>query len=93
MSAQPDIERYLNHVADRFELRQHFRFGTRVVAATFDESTDRWTIETDRGDTFVAPWCVMATGSLSASRTSRMTIQETGSAPMAMRIGSSMSMA
>ena len=66
MSAQPDIERYLNHVADRFDLRRHFRFGTRVVAATFDEQSDRWIVETDRGARYTASWCVMATGSLSA---------------------------
>src|SRR5256885_15145169 len=66
MSAQPEIERYLNHVADRFDLRRHFRFGTRVVAASFDEHSDRWTVETDRGDHYTAAWCVMATGSLSA---------------------------
>ena len=66
MSAQPDIEHYLNHVADRFELRPHFRFGTRVTAATFDEDHDRWIVETDRGDRLEARWCVMATGSLSA---------------------------
>src|SRR5438105_10482995 len=66
MSAQPDIEEYLNHVADRFDLRRDFRFSTRVVSATFDESFDRWVIETDHGDRFTAAWCVMATGSLSA---------------------------
>src|SRR4051794_19498005 len=66
MSAQPDIERYLNHVADRFDLRGDFRFSTRVERATFDEASDRWVIETDRGDRYAAAWCVMATGSLSA---------------------------
>ena len=66
MSAQPEIEQYLNHVADRFDLRRDFRFATRVVAATFDETTDRWVVETDRGDRYTARWCVMATGSLSA---------------------------
>jgi cyclohexanone monooxygenase len=72
MSAQPDIERYLNHVADRFDLRRDFRFSTRVVAATFDESSDRWVVETDRGDRFAATWCVMATGSLSAPNVPRI---------------------
>jgi cyclohexanone monooxygenase len=66
MSAQPEIETYLNHVADRFDLRRSFRFSTRVTAATFDEDGERWTIETDRGDRITARWCVMATGSLSA---------------------------
>ena len=66
MSAQPQIEEYLNHVADRFDLRTSFRFSTRVTAATYDEASARWVVETDRGDRFTAQWCVMATGSLSA---------------------------
>jgi cyclohexanone monooxygenase len=66
MSAQPEIETYLNHVADRFDLRRSFRFSTRVTAATFDEADERWTVETDAGDRITARWCVMATGSLSA---------------------------
>ena len=66
MSAQPEIEQYLNHVADRFDLRRSFRFSTRVTSATFDGDRSVWSVETDTGDRFVAPWCVMATGSLSA---------------------------
>ncbi len=66
MSAQPDIEAYLNHVADRFDLRRHFRFSTCVTTAAFDETVDRWVIETDNGDRYTASWCVMATGALSA---------------------------
>src|SRR3954464_11455889 len=52
MSAQPDIEHYLNHVADRFDLRRSFRFATRVTSATFDEGAGRWTVETDAGDRY-----------------------------------------
>jgi cyclohexanone monooxygenase len=66
MSAQPEIETYLNHVADRFDLRRSFRFSTRVTSATFDASTARWLVETDTGERFDTQWCVMATGSLSA---------------------------
>lgn len=66
MSAQPEIEEYLNHVADRFDLRRSFRFSTRVTATTFDEERSRWIVETDAGDRLAATWCVMATGSLSA---------------------------
>lgn len=66
MSAQPEIEEYLNHVADRFDLRRSFRFSTRVTAATFDEEQGRWLVETDAGGRLSAQWCVMATGSLSA---------------------------
>jgi len=66
MSAQPEIERYLNHVADRFDLRRSFRFGTRVTSATYNEQEQRWLVATDTGDHVSARWCVMATGSLSA---------------------------
>ncbi len=66
MSGQPEIERYLNHVADRFDLRRSFRFSTRVTAASFDEASARWMIETDDGRRSTAQWLVMATGSLSA---------------------------
>ena len=64
-ATQPEILRYLNHVADRFDLRRDIQFETRVTAAWFDESTNRWTIQTDRGDTTSAQFCVQATGCLS----------------------------
>jgi len=64
-SAQPEILKYANHVADRFDLRRDIQFGTRVTAATFDEAASRWTIETDRGDRVTARFCIMATGCLS----------------------------
>jgi cyclohexanone monooxygenase len=66
MPAREEIEEYLNHVVDRFDLRRDIKFGTRVTAATFDEATARWLVETDAGDRFSAPFCVMATGCLSA---------------------------
>src|SRR6476661_8170704 len=44
---QPEILRYLNHVADRFDLRRDIHLGTRVTAAEFDESTDCWRVHTD----------------------------------------------
>lgn len=65
---QPEILAYLDHVADRFDVRQLIRFDTRVVAAQFDEAEGRWTIETDRGDRVSARYCVMATGCLSTPR-------------------------
>src|SRR5207245_4325985 len=48
--AQPEILAYLGHVADRFDLRRDVQFGTRVTAATFDEATVRWHVQTDRGE-------------------------------------------
>jgi cyclohexanone monooxygenase len=65
-SPQPEILAYANHVADRFDLRRQILFDTRVTAATFDEDTDTWLIETNRGDRLVAKFCIMAVGCLSA---------------------------
>jgi cyclohexanone monooxygenase len=63
---QPEILSYANHVADRFDLRRHIVFDTRVTAATFDEEAKCWLIETDRGDRVSAKFLIMAVGCLSA---------------------------
>ena len=68
-ATQPEILCYINHVADRFELRRDIQFNTRVTAATFDEVTARWTIATDSGDRVTARFCIMATGCLSSTQT------------------------
>jgi len=65
-AAQPEILRYIHHVADRFDLRRDVQLNTRVTAATYDETTGRWLIETDDGGRVSAQYCVMATGCLSA---------------------------
>jgi cyclohexanone monooxygenase len=64
-AAQPEILRYVEHVADRFDLRRDVQLETRVMAARFDEATNRWLITTDRGDYVAARFCIMATGCLS----------------------------
>jgi cyclohexanone monooxygenase len=66
-SAQPDILKYANHVADRFDLRKDIQFGTRVECAVFDEETNSWDVTTDQGDSVKAQFFVMATGCLSAA--------------------------
>ncbi len=66
-ATQPEILRYLEHVADRFDLRRDIEFGTRVVAATFDDADGRWTVRTDSGDEYRAQFFVMATGCLSST--------------------------
>jgi cation diffusion facilitator CzcD-associated flavoprotein CzcO len=65
-AAQPEILRYANHVADRFDLRRDIQFNTRVLSATFDETEGRWTIETSDGARTSARFCIMATGCLSS---------------------------
>jgi cyclohexanone monooxygenase len=66
---QPEILRYANHVADRFDLRRDIRLGTRVTHTVFDEDAGRWTVRTDRGDQLSAQFLVHASGCLSASKT------------------------
>lgn len=65
-AAQPEIEKYANHVADRFDLRRNINFETRVESAVLDESSRRWIVKTDRGQTVSAKHCIMATGLISA---------------------------
>lgn len=67
-SGQPEILAYLNHVADRFDLRPDIRLDTTVTAAHLDPETGRWLVATDRGDRVSARFCIMATGCLSAAR-------------------------
>jgi len=66
-AGQPEILRYAQHVADRFDLRRDIRFGTRVTAAVFDERSARWQVKTDRGDDVSAQYLIMATGCLSSA--------------------------
>ncbi len=66
LPGQPEIEAYLNFVADRLDLRRGIRFDTRAVAMTFDEDDASWLVETAAGELFVAPFVVAATGILSA---------------------------
>ncbi|MBV8161137.1 MAG: NAD(P)/FAD-dependent oxidoreductase [Acidimicrobiia bacterium] len=64
---QPEILRYLEHVADRFDLRRDIRLGTRVTAAVFREQADCWEIRTDDGRTVTARFLISAVGALSAA--------------------------
>ncbi|WP_420752605.1 flavin-containing monooxygenase [Rhodococcus sp. O3] len=66
-ATQPEILAYLEHVADRFDLRRHFRFSTRVVSAEFDEADSVWRIRTDDGEVTTGRYCIFATGCLSAT--------------------------
>lgn len=64
---QPEILRYLEHVADRFDLRRDIQLGTRVVGARFDDAADRWEVETSRGDRVSARFLISAVGCLSSA--------------------------
>jgi cyclohexanone monooxygenase len=65
---QPEILKYANHVADRFDLRRDIEFSTRVERAVFDENTNRWSVATSQGNTVTASFVILATGCLSNAR-------------------------
>jgi len=67
-SAQPDIEKYANHVANRYHLRKDIQFNTRVESAEFDNEQAVWTICSIDGDTFISQYLVLAVGNLSLPR-------------------------
>jgi len=64
---QPEILSYLQHVADRYDLRRDIRFNTRVVAAEYDERTGRWVVRTDDGGQVTAKFLITAVGCLSTT--------------------------
>src|SRR5258707_1244851 len=66
MPAQPEIEAYLNFVADRLDLRRDIQFDTEVVAMAFDEEAGAWVVRTAAGESYIAPFVIAATGILSA---------------------------
>jgi len=69
MAGQPEILRYANHVADRFDLRRDIQFDTRVAAAHYDEAQHRWRVTTEAGEVFETRFCIVATGCLSTPNT------------------------
>src|SRR6201986_981068 len=65
---QPEILKYANHVADRFNLRPDIQLNTRVTSAVFDEDANAWSVATSEGKTVAASYVVLATGCLSDAR-------------------------
>ena len=63
----PEILRYLNHVADRFDLKRNIRFNTRVTAAHYDETANLWRVSTDAGEVLTAQFLITAVGCLSSA--------------------------
>jgi len=65
-SPQPETERYLNYVADKFDLRRDIQFSSRVAAAHYDDATATWAVTLDDGSRHTARYLVTAVGPLSA---------------------------
>jgi cation diffusion facilitator CzcD-associated flavoprotein CzcO len=67
-ATQPEILRYINHVADRFDLRKDICFKTRMVGARYDEVAARWTIRSEDGREWISRFFVMCVGQLSTTK-------------------------
>lgn len=71
-ASQPELLRYINHVADKFDLRKDITFDTRVTSAVYDERDHKWEIHTDRTElehkTIRCQFLIAATGVLSAPK-------------------------
>lgn len=74
---QPEIERWLNFVADRCDLRKEFEFNCTVESAHYNDATGRWTITTNKGDVIDTQFLITCCGMLSAPLDKRFPGQET----------------
>jgi cation diffusion facilitator CzcD-associated flavoprotein CzcO len=63
---QPETERYLNRVADKYDLRRDIRFRSRVSSARWDEKSRSWTVELEDGTRFAGRFLITAIGALSS---------------------------
>ena len=70
-SAQPDIEKYANHVANRYDLRKDIQFNTRIESAEFDNEQAKWTVRAADGSALNSQYLVLAVGNLSLPRVPR----------------------
>ena len=64
---QPEIMRYMNFVADRFDLKRDIQFNTRVTSAHYGETANLWTVGTEAGETLTATFLITAVGCLSTA--------------------------
>lgn len=65
---QPELLRYINHVADRFDLRRDISFNTKVTGAEYDAEAERWLVHLDSGQSLNPRFLIMATGCLSVPK-------------------------
>ncbi len=68
-ATQPEILKYINHVADKYNLRNKIAFNTKVSSIIYNEKTGLWKIETRNDNHLFAKFCIMATGCLSSPYT------------------------
>lgn len=75
-ATQPEILRYIQHVADRFDLRRDIRLEREMVSASWDDGAGTWTVLTRSGEQWRSRFLVMATGQLSTTKTPSLPGQE-----------------
>jgi cation diffusion facilitator CzcD-associated flavoprotein CzcO len=80
--SQPEILRYVNHVADRFDLRKDITFSCRVTSAAWDDDGHHWDVTVSTGETVRAQFLIMATGCLSVSKDPEVPGAETFRGPI-----------
>jgi cation diffusion facilitator CzcD-associated flavoprotein CzcO len=68
----PEIRKYLNFVADRLELKRDIRLGTEVVSASFDDTTNMWTVNSASGQVLSASFLITAVGCLSSTNVPKL---------------------
>ncbi|MFD6859216.1 flavin-containing monooxygenase [Rhodococcus sp. NPDC060090] len=68
-AAQPEILEYLNHVADRFDLRKDITFETRIESVVWDDDARFWTVTTHTGETVTGRYFISGAGNLSVPKT------------------------
>ncbi|KAH8896925.1 cyclohexanone monooxygenase [Thozetella sp. PMI_491] len=66
--SQGEVQQYLGRVVDRFDLRKHIEFDTRIAAASYSEDENRWTITTASGVSTTCRYFLAATGPLSIAK-------------------------
>lgn len=79
---QPEIERWMNYVADTLDLKKDIQFETRIVSAHWNEQTERWTVQTSHGETIDTQFLVTCCGMLSAPLENLFAGQESFKGPI-----------
>ncbi len=80
-AAQPETLRYLNYVADKFDLRKHMQFDSKLETAAFDEATDRWHLTLTDGREYTCHFLLTAIGLISAPTLPRLEGMDTFQGP------------
>jgi cyclohexanone monooxygenase len=67
-ATQPEILRYIHHVADRFDLRRDIELNTRMQSARYDEAQSFWCVKAEDGRQWTARQLVLCVGQLSTTK-------------------------